>query len=228
MGSLLLSHKGNSPHPIKQLSTFRLCIHLAQGTHSDWRCRRCQWPWDLPSQSGSRRRTQGGRARGNPAPGRSTRLPPGSGGRVGVRPGAGRGCNPGHPQSFSPNPSQWGQKAQHFSRRAASRANHLLHVGSPTLSGEDGGCQANSAHCRGAVTGSARKSLWLHWAHGSCPAKEELLLGSCETLHIHTVLELVREGHVLEGSIGLVKEAGVWSQYTVPGWFTPMTPPQYC
>lgn len=58
---------------------------LAQGTHSDWLCRRCQPPRGLPSQSGSWRRTQGGRAQGSPAPERSTRPPPGSGERVVVR-----------------------------------------------------------------------------------------------------------------------------------------------
>ena len=73
---------------------------LAQGTHSDWLCRRCQQPSGLPSQSGGWRRTQGGRAQGIPAPERSIRLPPGSG-ESGGQSRLG-GCNACHPQSFSP------------------------------------------------------------------------------------------------------------------------------
>lgn len=60
-------------------------VNIAWPTHSDWLCRRCQRPRGLPSQSGSWRRTQGGRAQGSPAPERSTRPPPGSGERAVVR-----------------------------------------------------------------------------------------------------------------------------------------------
>lgn len=74
---------------------------LAESTHSDWLCRRCQQPRGLPSQSGSWRRTQGGRAQGSPAPERSTRLPPGSG-ESGGQSRLGEGATPATPNSSPP------------------------------------------------------------------------------------------------------------------------------
>lgn len=117
---------------------------LAQGTHSDWLCRRCQWPWGLPSQSASRRRTQGGRARGSPAPEQSTRLPPGSGERVVVRAGAGRGYNPGHPQS-SPSKTNRCKRLSIFPRK------QLPESTAPSLEKVEEAAQAFSAHCRGPI-----------------------------------------------------------------------------
>lgn len=115
---------------------------LAQGTHSDWLCRRCQWPWGLPSQSASRRRTQGGRARGSPAPEQSTRLPPGSGERMVVKARAGRGYNLGHPQTSS-------SKTNKRKRLSIFPRKQLPEPTTPSLEKVEEAAQAFSAHCRG-------------------------------------------------------------------------------
>lgn len=127
---------------------------LAESTHSDWLCIRCQQPRDLPSQSGSWRRTQGGRAQGSPAPERSTRLPPGSG-ESGGQSRLGEGATPATPQFFSPKTI--GIKSLVFFQESSTQANHLLDVRSSPLVGEGGrGCSGHLSPS-GATTGSVRK-----------------------------------------------------------------------
>lgn len=125
-----------------------------QGTHSDWLCRRCQWPWGLPSQSGSQRRTRGGRARGSPAPERSKRPPSGSGEGVGVRSRAGKGCNPGHPHP--PPPKPMGAKGSILFQESSSQSQLLSLCRRPLRA-----CQAIAGATQAVLEKRGRGPGWL-------------------------------------------------------------------